>query len=255
MKPEKRQNEILSILRAMQREFRVEELTRMLGVSSLTVRRDLQKLSDVKAIIRTHGGCLAAGRVSLETEYYKKVALNFELKQAIGRTAAQQVSSGEIILINDGSTTYHLAAHLGGLGALTVYTNSIAMISELSRHKNIRQYILGGEYNPELHSLSGSLAEHMLELVHFDRVFLGVDAIDDEGRCMVGTLAEARLTQLMLRSGTMKILLADHTKCGAVSHVAYGTLQDFDLWITTPGMKDEEREKYREKTQIMEAAV
>ena len=171
-----------------------------------------QQLSLNKSIIRTHGGCLAAGRVSLETEYYEKVALHFELKQAIGKAAAQLVAMGETILINDGSTTYHLATYLGGKGPLTVYTNSLAMISELSRFSDIKLSILGGDYNPGLYSISGSLTENMLDLLHFDTVFLGVDAIDYAGRCMVGDSAEAGVAKAMLRSGTKKVLLADHTK-------------------------------------------
>ncbi len=250
MKPKERQTEILAILRALQKEFRVGELAHMLGVSPLTIRRDLGQLSRNKAIIRTHGGCLAPGRASLETEYYKKVALNFALKQAIGKAAAQKVTSGEIILVTDGSTTYHLASNLGGLGPITVYTNSLAMISELSRFSYIKLYILGGEYDPELYSLGGSLTEQMLEQIRFDRVFIGVDAIDDDGRCMVETLKEARLTQAVLRSGRQKVLLADHTKVGAHGYVSYGTLQDFDLWITTPGISKEKLREFRKKTKI-----
>ena len=253
MKPDERQNEILAILRAMQKEFRVEELAEMLDVSELTIRRDLQQLTDDKSIIRTHGGCLAAGRASLETEYYEKVSLNFELKQQIGKAAAALVTTGETILINDGSTTYHLATCLGGKGPLTVCTNSLAMIGEISRHPDIRLSILGGDYNPGSYSISGNLTENMLELLHFDTVFIGVDAIDDRGRCMVGDPVVAGVAKAMLKSGTKKVLLADHTKVVSLSHIAYGTLRDFDLWITTQGMKKEVLNQYSEQTDILEA--
>ena len=255
MKPEKRQNEILAILHAMQKELSVEELAQMLDVSPLTIRRDLKQLSGDKAIIRTHGGCLAGGRAALDNEYQKKVALNFELKQAIGKTAAKEVKPGEIILINDGSTTFHLSFYMGGLGPLTVYTNSLAMISKLSRYDDINLYILGGEYNSDLYSLNGSITEQMLEMFNFDLIFLGVDAIDDKGRCMVNTLAEARLTQIMLRSGRKKVLLADHTKVGAKSHFTYGTLRDFDIWITTPGMNNKKFIELKKYTHITESVL
>jgi len=254
MKPEERQNEILAILRAMQKEFHVEELADMLGVSPLTIRRDLKQLTLDKSIIRTHGGCLAAGRASLETGYYEKVALHFELKQAIGKAAARLVSSGEAILINDGSTTYHLATHLAGKGPLTVCTNSLAMISELSRYTDIHLSILGGDYNPEHYSISGSLTENMLDLLHFDTVFLGVDAVDDSGRCMVCDSAEAGVAKAMLRSGTRKILLADHTKAASKGYIAYGTLRDFDTWITTPGIMNEQLRIFSGLTNIVEAS-
>ncbi len=252
MKTEKRRNKILSILRAMQKEVRVEELAAMLDVSPLTVRRDLEQLSKDRTIIRTHGGCLAVGRAALETEYHKKVALNFELKNAIGRAASEEVRKGHALLINDGSTTFHLASHLGGIGPLSVYTNSLAMISELSRFSEIRLYIIGGEYMSEHYSLRGSFAETMLEKLSFDLVFLGADAIDDAGHCLVGTPEEARFTQIMLSRGRRKILLADHTKVGRSAHMPYGALSDFDMWITTKGIAHSLLVRFAKQTSIRE---
>jgi DeoR/GlpR family transcriptional regulator of sugar metabolism len=255
MKPEERRNEILSILRAMQHELQVEELAEILKVSPLTVRRDLQQLALEKAIIRTHGGCLAAGRAALETEYYNKVALNFDKKQAIGKAAAKLVKPGETILINDGSTTFHLASNLSGKGPLMVYTNSLAMISELRRFEDITIYILGGEYSPELYSLSGSLTERTLEQLSFDQVFLGVDAITESGMCLVATQKEAGLTRAILRNGRKKVLLADHTKVGARSYVAYGDLKDFDTWITSPGLDRNLLSEFRKNTDVLEVVL
>ncbi len=89
--------------------------------------------------------------------------------------------------------------------------------------------------------------------LHFDTVFLGVEAIDETGRCMVGVSAEAGLTKAMLRSGARKVLLADHTKAESQGYIAYGTLRDFDTWITTPGIKEKQLKKFSEFTHIMEA--
>lgn len=253
MRSEERRNELLSILRAMQKELRVEELAGMLGVSPLTIRRDLRELAGDKAIIRTHGGCIAVGRAALESEYHGRVALNFELKQAIGTAAAREVRTGQQILINDGSTTFHLAASLGNAGPLEVYTNSIAMISEFSRFRNIRLYLLGGEYNFALYSLGGSMTERMVEMINFDVVFLGADAVDKRGRCLVGSQGESRMTQVMLRSGKKRVLLADHTKAGAYGSIAYSSLDEFDLWITTPGIPHDTMKNYRKQTHIVEA--
>jgi DeoR/GlpR family transcriptional regulator of sugar metabolism len=237
MRPEKRQQEIISLLRAMQTELRVDELARMLGVSGLTIRRDLADLAGSAAIIRTHGGCIAAGRAALETEYHQKVAQNFALKQAIGRAAAAEVTPGQALLINDGSTTYHVAAHLEGRGPLTVYTNSLAMLTDFSRAHDVTVYILGGRYNSDLYSLQGSLSEQVLETLKIDLCFIGADAVSLDGQCRVTTPEEASLTRSMLRRASRRVLLADHTKVEAGGPgAAYGTLADFHLWITTPGM-------------------
>jgi len=251
MKPEDRQNKILAILRAMQQEIKVEDLAEMLEVSPLTIRRDLDQLSTQRTIIRTHGGCIAVGRAALETEYHQKVALNFELKQAIGRAAGKRIGPGETLLMNDGSTTFHLASHLGEVGQLIIYTNSLAMISELSRFPDIRLILLGGEYNNESYSMRGSFIEQILEPLHFDQVILGADAVSDEGSCTVSTPEEAHLTRVMLSRGTKKVLLADHTKAGRQGHVGYSTLDQFDFWITTTGIPEEKLRIYREMTEVI----
>jgi DeoR/GlpR family transcriptional regulator of sugar metabolism len=238
----------------MQTELRVDHLSRMLDVSGLTVRRDLEQLAADGLIIRTHGGCIAAGRAALESEYHSKVAHHFGLKQAVGRAAAAEVQPGSVLLVNDGSTTFHVAAQLEQITPLTVYTNSIAMITDLGRIPGITLYILGGRYNSELYSLQGSLTEQLLESLQFDLCFIGADAVTKEGQCMVVTPEEASLTRAMLRRARRRVLLADHTKCGTGGYFAYGTLRDFSLWITTPGIDPEMYRVYRTQVEIKEAS-
>ena len=250
MKTKNRQNKILALLRAMQMEVQVDKLSEILGVSPLTIRRDLKELSEEKAIIRTHGGCLLAGRVALESEYHKKVAENFELKQKIGKKAASLIKPGDVILIDDGSTTFHLATNLTNINPLTVYTNSLVLVTELSRYPDITLNILGGVINQESYSVSGSITERILENIHFDKVFLGLDTLNENGKCFVKSASTARLAQIMLKSGKEKILLGDQTKVKVDSGFSYGSLNDFDQWITTSGIEKKQVDHYRKMTKV-----
>ncbi|MBI2441265.1 MAG: DeoR/GlpR transcriptional regulator [Lentisphaerae bacterium] len=254
MKPELRRQELLNRLRALEREWRVDELARALHVSPLTIRRDLDILARSGAIVRTLGGCLALGRTQ-NAVYQQRVATRFELKQAIGRAAAREVRSGDALLISDGSTNFHLAACLGACGPITVYTNSVAMIGEFSRFENVRVFLLGGEYYRDLYCLGGALMAGVLENIRADTAFLGTDGIDARGRCLVARPAAARDTQLMLRSARRKILLADATKVGDGAGIRYGALRDFDLWITAPRLKSKERQRFQRMVRIKEIAV
>ncbi len=252
-KREFRQERILNRLRALQDELTVEQLAQTFAVSPLTIRRELDRLERDGAILRTHGGCVL--RTAVESSYHERASRNFELKEAIGRAAAEQLDSARTILINDGSTTFHLAAHLQGRTGLHVYTNSIAMIREINRFPGVRLFVLGGEFDRDLSLVGGELTEFLVESLYFDIVFLGADAIAPKGACQVATLAEARLTQVMLRRGKRKVLLADHTKCEIESHATYARLSDFDLWITTPGIPKELREEFDKLVTIREVPV
>ena len=186
----------------------------------------------------------------MESAYQHRVAQNFELKRAIGRAAAKEVKSGDVILINDGSTAFHLAPHLGHLEKLSVHTNSLAVISVLGRFPGVRLFILGGEYNSEMHFIRGSITEQALEALRFDIVFLGTDAVDDRGNCLVSDPDDARLAEVMVRRGARRILLADHTKVGAQSHVIYGRLTDFDIWYTTPKINPLQLRQFSQMTSV-----
>ena len=252
MQPKQRQQQILAQLHALQSELSVEELAKRFDVGPLTIRRDLDQLEQDKAILRTHGGCVL--RTAVESPYYKRIGQNFELKQAIGRSAAKEVKAGDVILINDGSTPFHLAPHLGRVGQLSVYTNSLSVIPVLNRFPAVRLYILGGEYHSEMRFIGGSLLEQTLEALQFDTVFLGADAIDPKGNCLVAEPDVARATEIMLRRGTRRILLADHTKVGAQAHVVYARLSDFDMWFTTPNINPMQLRQFSQLTNVKVAS-
>ncbi len=248
MKLKQRQQQILAQLYALQSELSVEWLAQKFAVSMLTIRRDLDQLETDRIILRTHGGCVL--RATLQSVYHERVAHNFELKQAIGRTAAKEVRSGEVILICDGSTTFHLAPHLGHLEQLSVYTNSMAILPVLSRFPRVHVYILGGEYDREMYFIRGPMIEQTLEGLQFDKVIIGTDAVDAKGNCLVSDPSTGRLAEIMLRRAPRRILLADHTKVGAKAHVVYARLSDFDVWYTTPTLNPVQLRQFSQQTTV-----
>ncbi len=237
MNPVVRQQQILSRLRAIQREWRVDQIAAALKVSPLTIRRDLDRLAEEGSILRTHGGCIYAGRMAREAVYHERVAARYELKRAIGSRAVEQIRPGEAILVDDGSTCFHVATQLPPSTALSLYTNSMPIVAELGSSPPVAVTLLGGAYDSRRQHLGGPVTEWMLERFTFDRVFLGSDCVDARGRCLVENTEMARTARAMLARGRRKILLADHTKCASsAGRVEYAHLRDFDEWITTHGL-------------------
>ena len=253
MRPEQRQQQILTQLHALQSELGVEELSERFEVSALTIRRDLDQLEKDKAILRTHGGCVL--KTTVGASYQQRVALNFELKDAIGRAAANEVKSNDVILLDYGSTPFHLAFHLGLVGKLLVYTNSISVVPVLSRFPSVRLFLLGGEYYPDIQFIGGSMMEQTLEGLQFDTVFVGTDAIDAKGNCLVSNPDIGRLTEVMLRRGKRRVLLADHTKLNANGHCVYARLSDFEIWYTTAGITSSQLRRFSQQTTVNIAEV
>ncbi len=253
MNPQNRQQEILARMRAIQKEWKVEELAGAMRVSAVTIRRDLDCLYRGGGVIRTYGGGLIDNRSRLAA-YHDRVAKNFKLKHAIGCAAAKEIKAGSVILINDGSTTFHLAERMDRCGSVTVYTNSVVMIPEFSRLPNVRLNVLGGEYHPDFFYLGGSLMARVLETISADLAFIGADSISADGGCYCQDEDVARIAAMMMRQAKRAILLADHTKVGARAQVRFAGLKDFDLWITSEGLKFKELNKLKKMTIIKEVA-
>ena len=248
---ESRRELLLNLLRSNPREWNVQELSEKLEVSPITIRRDLDKLEKSSVIRRTYGGCIAVVTSMIESEYHSRAAKGFNLKRAIGIAATREVKNGMRLLIADSTTTFHVVTHSSHLESLTVYTNSLAIIPELRRLPSVDIYVLGGRYHPDLQYLSGGMTEQLLESLEFDIVFLGADAIDRDGRCLVTDQEVARISEVMLRRGRKKILLADHTKVEAQGYVSYAGLEDLDLWITTSGIEENLLNSYRKQTDVI----
>ncbi len=252
VKPIERKKSILRWLEAINREWYVEELAEKLNVSPQTIRRDLVSLEAGGSIIRTLGGCVIKDKDILKTTYYKVSEHNFTDKRLIGMEAAKLIQPGNVILIADGSTNYHLATQLENCGHVLVYTNSISASTVICRFSNVDLYLLGGRYdiNNEMIFLRGNMTEQMLKTLNFDFVFVSTDAIDENGTCHLKSEDIARTNQIILERGKNKILLADHSKTKAVGNFAFAELSDFDLWITTVGIEEELMQNYRNQTSI-----
>ena len=252
MKPLERQKSILNLLRILHREWTVAELAQEFDISELTIRRDLTELAESGDIIRTHGGCVAFGDGALSTVFYKQFEQSFEEKREIGKEATRLIKPGDTILLGDGSTTFQFASQLEKCPPITVYTNNIAAIQQLKMVPNIRLYLLGGEYGHQYNMLylKGSLSDRILETLHFNLIIIGTDAINDQGECLSYNEEVARTNQLLLRRGDRKILLADHGKIKISANVIYGKLDDFDLWITSPGIDPERLNVFKKQTKI-----
>ena len=160
---------------------RVADLVRDLGVSDMTVRRDLEYLGQRGAVERVHGGATAiSGTALFEPGFTTKSALRQREKEAIAEAAAGLVEPQMAIAVSAGSTTYALARRLADVVGLTVVTNAVRIAEVLHEIGRSDQTIIltGGVRTPS-DALVGPFAVAALRTVHVDLVFLGVHGMDE----------------------------------------------------------------------------
>ncbi|MDW8039289.1 MAG: DeoR/GlpR family DNA-binding transcription regulator [Thermoguttaceae bacterium] len=217
---------------AQRGECTVEELSRTLGVSGMTIRRDLQALEQQGQIVRTHGGATLGYRTVFEFDFLKKLRLNLPAKEAIARTAAELLRNCSSVMLDGSTTTLAIARHLRGRTGLTVITTSLPAASELQHEPGIDVLLPGGYLRPHSPDLTGPLTEKNLEELHAEVAIMGADAIDEEGYVYTNPPDTTDTLLKMAASADRVYIAADSSKFGRRGLRRYGRLTQWQGLIT-----------------------
>lgn len=242
-----RQQRILDALRERE-QVRVTSLASELGVSEMTVRRDLNALAARGALVKVHGGAmLDAAPTSNEPGFTNKLALQSGEKQAIAHAAAGLIKPGMSIALNSGTTTFALAAQCTGIQDLTVVTNSPRIAEVFYAAANPSQnIILTGGTRTVSDALVGPLALSALGQLHVDLLFLGVHGMTAEDGFTTPNMLEAQTNQAFIKAAARQIIVADHTKWGVTGLCQIVPLAQVDALITGPRLEPEAQEILRQ---------
>jgi len=232
--PAKRREEILRHL-AANGECTVEDMARYLGVSGMTIRRDLRALAAAGRITRTHGGAAATSQVSFEFRFLRREKEHRDEKQAIAAAAAALVADGQTVMLDSGTTTLALARLLRGRQrGLTVITTSLPIASALFGWEGAQLLLLGGFLRHDSPDLIGPVTQSNIESLHGDVAFVGAEGIDEEGN-VYNSPALAHMLGRMADACDRVYIVADHSKLGRRAMVRYGRLAQWTGLITDAG--------------------
>jgi DeoR/GlpR family transcriptional regulator of sugar metabolism len=220
---------------------RVSDLMRELGVSDMTVRRDLEALEDQGHLVKVHGGAtLLRDSAVHEPGFDTKRTLEHEAKLAIARRAATLVEPGMAIAISAGSTTYEVSRRLAEVPRLTVVTNSVPA-AEVLYHggRSDQTIILSGGMRTPSDALVGPVAVSALRAVNVDIVFLGVHGMHQRAGFTTPNMLESETNQALIETGGRLVVTADHTKWGIAGVSTIARLGQADTVITDRGLAPE----------------
>jgi DeoR family transcriptional regulator of aga operon len=169
-----------AILKKLSTEKYVEvlDLCESLGVSAVTIRKDLKLLEQKGLLFRTHGGASLENPYINERTVLDKEKIFVAEKNGIAQMAASLISENDAIMIASGTTVQALSKYIEPKNKLTVITPSLAVVMHLIKHENIEILQLGGYLRHSAASVIGNYAEYMLEHISCSKLFLGADGID-----------------------------------------------------------------------------
>jgi DeoR/GlpR family transcriptional regulator of sugar metabolism len=194
---------------------RVSDLAARFGVSSVTIRKDLDALEAGDRIVRTHGGAIIPDRNHPELAFDIRERLQQDEKVAIGNAAADLVRDGESIVMDASTTALAVARRLraqGGWSQLTVITNGLRLASELAGSPGITVLMLGGRVRWEALSVVGPLGDGLFSRINVQKAIVGAAGFSLDVGLSDATDEEAQIKRSMVAAAREVIAIVDHTK-------------------------------------------
>ena len=213
---------------------RVSDLTDLLGVSDMTIRRDLESLVADGIARKVHGGAVLAGQVAHEPGFAAKSQLEQSAKHAIAAHAASLIQPGAAIALSAGTTTWAMTPLIVTIPGLTVVTNSTTLADAIATldPANLVSVILTGGVRTPSAALVGPVADRTIATMHVDQLFLGVHGMDERIGYTTPNLAEAATNRALIECAREVIVLADSSKWGVVGLADIAPLSAAHMVIT-----------------------
>lgn len=220
-------------------------LAERLGVSEMTIRRDLDDLARRGLVQRVRGGALQPGYLRHEPPFDESRMERCGEKERVGAAAAALVQPGDTVIIDIGTTALALARELHGREGLTVVTNNLAAYEELAADEAVDLMLLGGLVRRNYRSLIGFLTEDALAGIRADLAFIGISGISDDGVLLDTTVEEIPAKRAMLRAAQRVVLIADGGKFFGAGLGRVADIEAVDTLVTTADAPVERLEQVR----------
>ena len=209
-----RKQHILDVLRRSGQVV-AKELSQELGLSEDTIRRDLRELAAEGLLQRVHGGALPASPAT--GNFSSRLNVATDEKKMIGRAAAGMVRTGQVVILDGGTTAVQIARHFPARLKATVVTHSPTIAVELVEHQNIEVILIGGRLFKHSVVSVGAPAIEGIGRIRADTYFMGVTGVHPEFGLTTGDFEEAHVKRALCASAAETIVLASPEKLNAVS--------------------------------------
>jgi len=200
-------------------KVKVNRLSKEFNVSTETIRRDLEELENEKRLKKVYGGAVKVKTELNELSMFEREILNIEEKKRIGQKAASFINNGEIIFIDEGSTTLQMIPAIRNISDVTIITNSFPLVIKLMEYDNSQRFkgdiiFLGGHVNSKHFRSSGSLTERMAKEFYIDKAFIALDGLHPETGITSYDLHKSLLSKILIHNASETFALVDHSKLG-----------------------------------------
>lgn len=246
-KAEERRQQILTIVQS-QKTAQLDYLAKELGVSRMTVHRDLDLLESRGLLRKERGGATAESSLLFESNFHYRSQTDESAKRDLAQAAAEMIEPGNVVMLDDSTTTLMICDQLEKIENVTVITNSFAVCERLHGTSNVKLIITGGNYSDTHRSFSGLICEQAISQLRSDWVFLSASSVIDN--CLFHQDQEVvRVKRAMMAASERKVLLLTVRKFKTRALTHFADLSDFDR-VLIDRQLDESSERHLRKSGI-----
>ena len=231
MKIGSRQAEIAELVRGEGFQT-IDGLAERYGVTTQTIRRDVNALCDRGILLRRHGGVERPPGDQANLGYQTRMVLNLRRKEAIARAVAARIPDGAALAFGIGTTPELVMRALMQHNGLRIYTNNLRLAAVAAANPEFEVAIAGGTLRPHDLDLIGRAAEQFFARYRVDYAIFGVGAIEGDGSLMDFHEEEVLARQAMLANCRESLLIADRTKFDRRAVVHGGHITDVTAFAT-----------------------
>jgi len=235
-----RQSRILKIL-GLNNQTSVNELSRQLEVSSVTIRQDLNFLEAEGLLKRVHGGAVLKDGDDLDNRLGK----NYEKKLSIAKKLASLVSEGETILIESGSANVLLARELVKIKKVTIMTTNVYIARQFRKNSKANIVILGGIYQHDSETLVGKITKACIDQVNIHKAFIGIDGYTNEDGFTLRDMFRAEISSHIIQKAKDVFVVSDSSKFGCTGLTNICQLADIQHIATNSDLAPAFRDEFR----------
>ncbi|MDT2735590.1 DeoR/GlpR family DNA-binding transcription regulator [Enterococcus pseudoavium] len=230
-----REEEIISIV-SQKKKIEVNELSKLLNVSKVTIRKDLDRLEARGLLHRQHGFALLNNMDDINY----RLAQNYDLKRKIALEASKLVTDGEVIMIESGSTCALLAEELAfNRNDITIITNSCFIASYVRKADSVKVILIGGEYQKESQVNVGPLVKQVISEFYVDKLFVGIDGFDQRRGFTGSDITRCDTTRTLATAAKQTIVLTDSSKFSQNGVVSEFAFDEISKVYTDAGISEE----------------
>jgi DeoR/GlpR family transcriptional regulator of sugar metabolism len=238
-----REEEIISIV-SKNKKIEVNQLSELLNVSRVTIRKDLDKLENRGILHRQHGFAVLNNQDDLNY----RLAYNYDLKRKIAREAAKLISNCETVMIESGSTCALLAEELAfNKNDVTIITNSCFIASYIRKAESVKVILLGGEYQKDSQVNVGPLVKKVITEFRIDKLFVGIDGFDAQRGFTGSNINRCDTANAMMTVANQTIVLTDSSKFNQMGVVSGFSFEDISKVYTDNGISEAHAKFLEEK--------